>query len=170
VAGADAVPSFVETGSYDSGIHQLYWAHLYTPLGLAHTPPAAAAEPVAHLSLALDHGCLTLMYCYYLPNVTGWQTKRNVMQYIFPMTAVELGPGYLIGRERVVSKASGTFGPVVAPLGPGGKLRVRVFDQAGWLTSSAVVAAPRAEVALGTDTATFAVVSWLTTDLPLEKE
>jgi hypothetical protein len=33
-----------------------------------------------------------------------------------------------------------------------------------------VVAAPRAEVALGTDTATFAVVSWLTTDLPLEKE
>ena len=55
-----AVPSFVETGNYDSGMNHLYWAQLYTPLGLAQTPPGIA-EPVAHLMAALDYGCLTLM-------------------------------------------------------------------------------------------------------------
>jgi hypothetical protein len=49
------------------------------------------------------------MYDFYLPNVTGWETKETVMQHIFPTTPVELGPGWIVGRERIVSKVAREF-------------------------------------------------------------
>ena len=44
------------------------------------------------------------MYDMLLPNVSGWRQKDNVMQHIFPTTPVEIGPGFIVGKERIVTK------------------------------------------------------------------
>lgn len=43
--------------------------------------------------------------------------RPTIWEHMWPITAVELGDGFVIGRERVVTKASGTF---VAPTGTSG--------------------------------------------------
>ena len=127
-----------------------------------------------------------------LPNVSGWQgqgsaaagssshVKANVMQAIFPTTVVELGPGWIVGRERLVTKASRGFtfppsprnsngaghaaaGPSVAMPPAAGllamQLRVRYFDRRGWLTSVEHVRGPRVQVHVdGGGARAFAVV------------
>ena len=97
------------------------------------------------------------MYDMLLPNASGWSTADNVMQHIFPTTPVELGPGFIIGKERIVTKASRTFGFPAAHDGSE-RLCVSIFDRQGWLTNSSVVEGPQVAVALGGGARSFAVV------------
>ena len=82
-----------------------------------------------------------------LPNVTGWRSKRNVMQYIFPTTPIELGEGFIHGIERVVTKVPANF-TFIPPPSPGTRnnggtqLIVRYFDRSGWLTATETVEGP----------------------------
>ena len=153
-AGADAPVNFVETGS---AINRLRWAQLYTPIGLAKPPVPIPGKPndsdpryanvsgwpADNLYASLDFGCLTFMYDRAVPNVTGWRQPLawiNVMRHAFPITPQELGPGFVIGCERVVAKVSGTYAPSTEPAvcakRPAGRssllLCVREFDREGW--------------------------------------
>jgi hypothetical protein len=67
-----AAPSFVETG-WSTGLNSLYWAALYTPIGLAEeaSSKSDSADPVSFLHMALDFGGLVAMRERVLPNVSS---------------------------------------------------------------------------------------------------
>ena len=99
---------------------------------------------------------LTHRYDILLPNVTGWETLENVMQHIFPTTPIELGSGFIVGVERIVTKVSRSF----TWSGTQSELTLRVFDRQGFLTSKSTVRGPEIRVELDGDGArSFAVVS-----------
>jgi hypothetical protein len=128
--------------------------------------------PVDNLWADLDFGTLTWMYDMLLPNVTGdthmllpsstggdMHTRKvlpNVMQYIFPTTPTELGPGWIIGRERIVSKTARSF---TFPAGSS-PLLLRYFDRQGWFESKHIVTGPIVHVAVdGGGARSFAVIT-----------
>jgi hypothetical protein len=53
------------------------------------------------------------------------------MQAIFPTTPVALGAGFIVGKERVVTKVRREF------QFRAGATRLRYFDRHGWLTGTA---------------------------------
>ena len=121
--------------------------------------------PVDNLWADLDFGSLTYMYDMLLPNITGWdgagdgKVKANVMQYIFPTTPVTIGPGWILGRERIVTKVARSFTWYDKDRSHPLLLRVRYFDRKGWMTSTAEVQGPTVHVGLDASGArSFAVV------------
>jgi hypothetical protein len=139
------------------------WGHAYTPVALAkalfqlsdYDPRYAniSGRPVDNLWADLDFGSLTYMYDMLLPNISGWEKLDNVMQHIFPTTPVELGPGWIVGRERIVSKVSRSFEWA------GDALSLRIFGRQGFLTSKSAVKGPTISVALDGGERSFAVIS-----------
>ena len=94
------------------------------------------------------------MYDMLLPNISGWPKMDNVMQHIFPTTPVELGPGWIAGRERIVSKVSRSFAwPAEKPAA------LRIFGRQGFLTSKSEVKGPTIGVTLDGGERSFAVIS-----------
>jgi len=86
--------------------------------------------------------------------VSGWTNFENVMQHIFPTTPIELGPGFIVGRERIVTKVSRSFTRTES------ELTLRVFDRQGFLTNKSTVKGPEVQVNLdGGGARSFAVVS-----------
>jgi len=92
---------FVETGTYS----HLVGAQLECPLGLGNNhkmdSQAAVAQAVRDM---LQYGC------YYY----GWTYRRNPPAWdfeplMYPMTPQRLGEGFVIGKERIVTAASGIF-------------------------------------------------------------
>ena len=153
--GHGAVPSFVETG-WGTGMNSMYWAALYTPIGLAEEVSSTSsdgADPVKFLRMALDFGGLVAMRERVLPNVTGWKKKESIIRHIYPITPLRLGPGFIIGAERVVTKVPGKFS-LPSKLGP---LVLRTFDSTGWLVATASVSGPTVTVDVPADG--FAVVT-----------
>jgi hypothetical protein len=158
------VVQFVESSAKGREV----WGQLYTPVALSkalfqlsdYDPHYANVSglPVDNLWADLDFGTLTYMYDMLLPNVSGWNApKANVMQHIFPTTPTELGPGYIIGQERIVTKVARRFS-FAAPAPK--KLHLRYFDRQGWLESSALVPGPEVDVAVdGGGVRSFAVVT-----------
>ena len=80
----------------------------------------------------------------------------------YPITPQVLGPGFIVGCERVVSKVSGDFAPSSDPTycagrgrerrrhaGEAASLCVREFDRDGWQASVRRKVAPPASVSLG---------------------
>jgi hypothetical protein len=55
----------------------------------------------------LDFGGLTLLYDGLFYNTT----KPNIIATMYPTTVVEIGEGFVIGRERTVTKRSGRYSP-----------------------------------------------------------
>ena len=152
-AGRAAQVSFVETGT---AINRLRWAQLYTPLGLAKPvgssggaagdlDPAYAnvtGELVDNLYASLDFGCVSFAYNRILPNASGWRdpaARDSVVRHAFPLTPQRLGGGFIVGRERVLTKVSGSFAPYAGGAGvrdaaerAPAALCVREFDRDGW--------------------------------------
>ena len=57
----------------------------------------------------LDFGGLTLLYDGLFYN--GSTTKPNIISTMYPTTVVEIGEGFVIGKERTVTKRSGRYSP-----------------------------------------------------------
>ena len=92
---------FVETGSYSA----LPGAQLECPLGLANNHPEDTQADVAQSVRDMLH-----YGCYYY----GWTYRRNPPAWdfeplMYPMTPQRLGEGFVIGKERIVTAASGIF-------------------------------------------------------------
>ena len=60
------------------------------------------------------------------PNAYSKGAVSNLMQQMFPFTPLEINNGYLIGKERIVTKRSGTFSWHSADA-----LRVFIYDTNG---------------------------------------
>ncbi len=112
-------PCFVETGS----ITNCARAHLYSPIALGdHLTERSEQDAYGTMLAALDYGCV---YHWY-NDVTVIPTHHHLTRYMFPITPLELHAGYIIGRERIVTKKSGLFG-----WGDDSKMQVHVFDHTG---------------------------------------
>ncbi len=110
---ATGVPRMVEIQ------HNDYWCYegnLGTPLGYL-----SSRTDFANVVRALQMACL--------PVGTRYTYTHEISRYLFPFTPIELHAGYLLGRERIITLHSGSYG------WPGESCRVAVhyFDRDGKL-------------------------------------
>ena len=97
-------PRFVETGS----ISNLAKSHLYTPIGLAdHLTERGHLDTIKNQRRHLMWGCL---YYYYHQRATLKVRGPGLSKYMWPITPLRLGRGFIIGRERILTAVSGKFG------------------------------------------------------------
>ncbi|MBI5094854.1 MAG: hypothetical protein HZB26_20745 [Candidatus Hydrogenedentes bacterium] len=112
-------PCFVETGS----ISNCTQAQLYSPIALGdHLTERNERDAYNVMLAALDFGCV---YHWY-GDMTVIPTHYTLTRYMYPITPMELHEGYIIGRERIITKVSGLYG-----WGDAAAHEVHVFDDAG---------------------------------------
>jgi hypothetical protein len=112
-------PRFVETGS----ISHCARAQLFTPIALGDHLTERSELDAYHVMLrALDFGCVY----YWYNDMTVIPTHPHLTQFMFPITPMELGEGFIIGKERILANRSGLFG-----WGDNAKHEVHVFDEEG---------------------------------------
>jgi hypothetical protein len=94
-------PRFVETGS----ITNLVLSQLYTPIALGdHLSERNEFDCYRSMVKGLNYGAVYYWYdCRIRP------THRTLTAYMFPLTPVELGHGYIIAKERILANRSGLF-------------------------------------------------------------
>lgn len=101
--------------------------HVYTPIQLGNhrisNEDAARSDVIYHQMLeGLDYGMLYYYYkIQYLPD------HHTLTQYMFPLTPMELHSGYIIGKEKIVTKVSGLYG-----WNDTSTLTAFVYDDKGW--------------------------------------
>ncbi|MGC8976484.1 MAG: hypothetical protein ACP5OB_02530 [Candidatus Ratteibacteria bacterium] len=112
------VPRFVETGS----ISNCTRAQLFTPIALGdHITERSEKDAYRKMLEALDYGCLYYWYFYLI-----WPEYPTLTTYMFPITPIEINKGYIIGKERIITKVSGYFG-----WGDNSNAEVHFFDSEG---------------------------------------
>ena len=112
-------PCFVETGSITNCVQ----AHLHSPIALGdHLTERSETDAYRVMLAALDLGCV---YHWY-NDLTVVPTHPHLVQYMYPITPVELNAGYIIGEERILTKVSGLFG-----WNDASAHEVHVFDDTG---------------------------------------
>ena len=104
----------------NSMAHRAFSVQIYTPMMLSrpffqtadddplyNTPsdPRLCTSVLQHL----DFGVLTFGYDGLFPNSSASGRHESVFEKSFPITVVELGNGYVVGRERAITKVSRTF-------------------------------------------------------------
>lgn len=110
---------FVETGS----ITNCCRAQMYSPIALGdHLTERSETDAYRVMLGALDYGCV---YHWY-NDMTVTPTHPHLTRVMYPLTPIELHHGYLIGKERIVTKTSGLFG-----WGDASTHEVHVFDDSG---------------------------------------
>jgi hypothetical protein len=112
-------PCFVETGS----ITHCVQAHLHSPIALGdHLTERSETDAYRVMLAALDFGCV---YHWY-NDLTVRPTHAHLVHYMYPITPVEINAGYIIGKERILTKVSGVFG-----WNDASEHEVHVFDDTG---------------------------------------
>lgn len=117
------MPLFHEIGSYSF----LADMHLCTPWGLGtHDHENDDRVRARMVRRSLDHAGVICVYSW------GDQPKGfHYMQVMFPITPVELRPGMILGKERIVTNRSGRYG-----WPDGAAADAYVFDGAGQLVKN----------------------------------
>ena len=109
-----------------------------SPIGLGVIPPPGETDTARTLTKAiinyLRHG---MVYYHYvlgdIPQSGPGSGEYGPINHMFPITPVELGKGFVIGKERIVTAVAGTFQWL-----HDSKPRVLVFDIAGRQTEAPV--------------------------------
>jgi hypothetical protein len=93
---------FVETNTYAAVIN----THLGCPLGLGnHHEETTQADAARHVRRILQQGGV-----YYAHIFNREPPSWNFMSVMYPITPARLGPGFVIGKERIHTTVSGKFG------------------------------------------------------------
>jgi hypothetical protein len=112
-------PCFVETGA----ITNCTLSHLYSPIALGdHLTEHSQQDAYSTMLAALDYGSV---YHWY-NDMTVTPTHPTITSQMFPITPLELHRGYIIGKERIVTKVSGKYG-----WGDASQHEVHVYDAQG---------------------------------------
>lgn len=121
-------PRFQETGS----ISNLTAGQLYTPIGLGdHLTEKTVVDCYRDMLAGLDYGAV---YYWYFDQIVA--TEPTFTSVMFPITPIELGHGFIIANERILTNRSGMFG-----WGDASEFDVAVFDRRGRRTDN--IAIPR---------------------------
>ncbi len=111
---------FVETGS----VTNLYDASLFSPCGLGdHLTERTGADVIRSQIRFLDYGCL---YDYYSSQIDV--KNPGLCRWMYPITPVALGPGYILGREKILTNRPGRYSWGDKTLPP---VEVHVIDPTG---------------------------------------
>lgn len=160
---------FAENGLH----HRIEWVQSYTPLMLTRfqrLPVSGDDNPkYSHIgqnvwlnTLAhLDGGVLTFNYDIMWRN----STTPTPFEQMVPITVTELGRGFVVGRERVISKVNRTF---TAPHGQRGST-VYVYENGSLITARPGAAAVTLALRGGPDDSPgrqMAIIVWRQTDRP----
>ena len=117
-------PRFIETGS----ITKLTKGQLYTPVALGdHLTERTATDCYQNMLKALDFGAVYYWYYYRVEP----HAQPTLTDFMFPITYIEMGPGFVIGRERILTNRSGLFG-----WGDDSPFEAVVFDREGKRTDT----------------------------------
>jgi len=112
-------PRFVETGSPSHCVG----AQLFSPIALGdHLTERSEPDAYRRMLLALDYGCL---YHWY-NDLTVIPTHPTLTEHMYPITPLELHEGWIVGRERILTKRSGLFG-----WGDRSRHEVHAYDEDG---------------------------------------
>ncbi|MBM3999992.1 MAG: hypothetical protein FJ297_10720 [Planctomycetes bacterium] len=112
-------PRFVETGSPS----HCALAQLHSPIALGdHLTERSESDAYRGMLGALDFGCLYHWYS----DAQVMPSYPTLTHYMYPATPLELHDGYVIARERIVTKRSGLFG-----WRDGARHETHVFDAEG---------------------------------------
>jgi len=112
-------PRFVETGSPSNCAH----AQLHSPIALGdHLTERSEADAYRGMLSALEFGCLYHWYA----DVQVVPEYPTLAQHMYPATPIELHEGFVIARERILTKRSGLFG-----WGDDAERETHVFDAEG---------------------------------------
>jgi len=110
---------FVETGSPSN----CAGAQMHSPIALGdHLTERSEADAYRMMLTALDYGCL---YHWY-NDMTVIPTHPTLTGHMYPITPMELHDGWILGRERIITKRSGLFG-----WGDKSRHEVHAFDENG---------------------------------------
>lgn len=121
-------PRFIETGS----INNLTRGQLYTPIALGdHLTERTAADAYQTMLKALNFGGVYYWYYYRVEP----HDQPTLTEHMFPITYIEMGPGFVIGKERIVTNRSGLFG-----WGDDSDFDAYVYDEKGKPTDTVTVA------------------------------
>ena len=116
-------PRFLETGS----ITHLYNGQLYTPIALGdHLTERSPLDCYHNMVRGLDYGAV---YYWYFDQIVA--TEPTLTSVMFPITPIELGHGYIIAKERILTNTSGRFG-----WGDDSDFDVAVFNERGKRTDT----------------------------------
>jgi hypothetical protein len=115
-------PHFLEYfGSGDAAAR----GYLASPIQLnADSNPASNADVLAVVHRFLEAG---LLYAH-IGSSAYAETSPSILSHFYPMTPKELHPGYVLGRERIVTSITGAFG-----FGNSGTLDAFIYDRSGRL-------------------------------------
>lgn len=95
-------PRFTETAS----ISNLVLMQLYTPIQLGdHLTERNEVDCYRNMVRGLNYGGV---YYWYRPEIVP--THQTLTSYMFPITPINLGYGFIIGEERILTNRSGLFG------------------------------------------------------------
>lgn len=130
-------PPITETAAREKVVHfnetdtltNLYAMHLHSPVGL-NKPSERGGNAPKDVVAQLDYGALSYLYDSPYPK----NASPNPMSRMFPVTPIEINKGYIIGKERIITTSSGTFGWNAA-----GALQVFIYDAHGQEKSHSVV-------------------------------
>jgi len=112
-------PRFVETGSASNCAKAQY----HSPIALGdHLTERSERDAYRNMLSALDYGCVYHWYS----DMAVIPTYRTLTEHMYPITPVELRSGYIIGRERILTRRSGLFG-----WGDAAEHVVHVYDDEG---------------------------------------
>lgn len=100
--------------------------HVYTPIQLGnHLIGQDAERPEVIYQQMLDGLDFGMLYYYY--HIRYIPDHYTLTQYMFPITPMELHKGYIIGKEKIITKVSGLYGWNDASW-----LTAHVYDDKGW--------------------------------------
>ncbi len=119
-------PRFVETGNFSHIIS----SQLYTPIALGdHLTERNEVDCYRDMVRGLDYGAV---YYWYRREIDA--THPTLTSHMFPVTPINLGHGYLIAKERILTNTSGLFG-----WGDDSPFKAYVYDERGNLTEKVQV-------------------------------
>jgi len=109
---------FVESYSNTASVY----SHLGSPCSLANEH---REQDETDIGASVRH--MLLSGGLYLTYGIKYHTGDNVLQDLYPIHPVELHCGYVIGKDKIVTCASGTYG-----FGDGARLEARIYDSSGF--------------------------------------
>jgi len=100
-----------EDGTKPPAINRMFFGHLNSPIGLG-IHPGPPGEDIAKrfmkgLVAHLRHGLVYYHYLYPDPRMT--EENRDVfgvVKHMFPITPIDLGEGFIVGKERILTAIS----------------------------------------------------------------
>ena len=117
------VQNFIETGS----VTHCHSTILHSPVALGdHLTERSEKDAYDVMLRALDWGCL---YNWYSTREVI-PTYKTLTEHMFPFTPIELHSGWVVGKERILTKVSGRFG-----WGDASDFNLYVYDRIGKITT-----------------------------------